>query len=233
MIRAACIIAAKDLRLLAFRGTALVQALLLGLVLIILFSLSLDGHGAADATVAAAMFWLASAFCLVLVFNALFSLEETHQARLGLLLAPAPLQAVWLGKAVAGFVLLLVVQAALAVASVVFLGQSWMAHPALALAAVVLVDAGVAALGVLLGALAQGQATRESLCSIILFPLLVPLFLAGIRVLGVLFRAGLSGAAPVDAMPELVRWLGLAAAFDAVFVAAALVLFPFIYGGDR
>ena len=232
MIRAACLVAVKDLRLVAFRGTALVQALLLGLVLVVLFSLALEGRGQAEPGVAAAMFWLASAFCQILIFNALFALEETGRARLGLLLAPVPRQAVWLGKALAGMGLLLVVQAALAISSVVFLGQSWLASPVTALGVVLLVDAGVTALGVLLGACAQGQATRESLCSILLFPLLVPLFLAGIRVLGILFEQSSAGTVPAGAVAEMMRWLGLAAAFDAIFIAAALVLFPFIYGGE-
>ena len=232
MIRAAWVMALKDLRLVAFRGTAFVQALLLGLVLTVLFSLSLEGRGRAEPGMAAVMFWVSSAFCQVLIFNALFALEEPGKARLGLLLAPVARQAIWLGKALAGMVLLLAVQAALAVSSVVFLGQSWLASPAMAFAVVVLVDGGAVALGVLLGAVAQGQATRESLCSILLFPLQVPLFLAGLRILGVLFGLDAAETVPAGVVTELMRWLGFVAAFDAMFIAAALVLFPFIYGGE-
>ena len=95
----------------------------------------------------------------------------------------------------------------------------------LALLALVLTDIGMASLGSLLGALSQGQAARESLLSIVLFPLIIPILLAGIRVCA----GGFS-----EALPEGVEsWLGIAVAFDAVFLAAGLVLFPFVFSGDE
>ena len=37
-----------------------------------------------------------------------------------------------------------------------------------------------------------------------------------------------------DTVPEGVEsWLGIAVAFDAVFLAAGLVLFPFVFSGDE
>ncbi len=80
-------------------------------------------------------------------------------------------------------------------------------------------------LGSLLGALSQGQSARESLLSIVLFPLLAPLFLAGIRLGAVAFGADV----PVDAH----SWFGMACAFDAIFLAAALVLFPHVYTAEE
>lgn len=223
MLRSAWIIAVKDVTLTAGRGGALVRAVLLGLLLVVLFSFSLDGEPAASPTAAAAVFWLATAFCQTILVTALFELEEKNKTRIGLLLAPVPPQAIWLGKSLAALAPLLVIQAALLAASVVFLGQSWRGDAALALAAIVLVDMGVVSLGALLGSLARGQAARESLCSLIVFPLLIPLFLAGIRILAELYGS------PGDMSP---RWLGIVAAFDAVYMAAALLLFPLLYGGD-
>lgn len=223
MLRAARVIAGKDLLLTAKRGGALVQAILLGLLLVVLFSLSLGGVAEADPVAAAAVFWLASAFCLTILSTALFSLEETHKARLGLLLAPIPAQAVWLGKSMAALCLLLLVQAALLLASAIFLGRHWTGHIPIALAGLALVDLGVVGLSSLLASLARGQAVRESLCSLVVFPLLLPQFLAGVRMLAAAY--GAEGPPPTD-------WLGFAAAFDAIFTATALVLFPMIYGGD-
>ena len=223
--RAALAVTRKDLRLVLVRGAGLSQALLLGLLLVFVFSLaqrtgeSLSGHGAAT------VFWLASAFCQTLAFNMLYGLEESNGARAGLLLMPAPVQAVWIGKAVAGLVIILIAQAVFLPAAVVFLGQSVGGAWPEALAAVLLVDVGMAALGSLLGALSQGQAARESLLSVVLFPLIVPLLLAGIRA----GAGGLGEAAPAEAA----SWIGLAAAFDAVFLAAGLILFPFVFSGDE
>ena len=225
MLRLTLAVARKDLALTLARGSGLIQALLLGLLLLFVFSLSQGIGERMSPQAAAAVFWLSSAFCQVLIFNQLYALEEVNNARLGLLLCPAPIQGVWLGKALAGLLLLLLAQIIFLPASVIFLGQD-IGGPLLpGLAALLLADLGMCALGSLLGALAQGQAARESLLSIVLFPLLTPLLLSGIGV-----GAQTLGAASADGPGG---WLGVACAFDAVFLGAGLLLFSFIYTGDE
>jgi heme exporter protein B len=225
MLRRAGHIAAKDLRLSVGGGQGLVQAVLLGLILIFLFSLSRPTAEQVSPQAAAAIFWLASSFGLVLVFNDLFSIEEGQGCRLGLLSSPVPEHAVWLGKGLAGFVLLLLSQAVFLPAAAVFLGQDLKGDLGVLFVTLIGVDWGLAALGALLGALAQGQGARESLFSVILFPLLLPVLLGGIRI----FAGGFSGEAAMDQA----LWAGIIAAFDAVFTAAGAFLFPFIYTGEE
>ncbi len=224
MLRPTLTLARKDLKLMASGGQGLIQAALLGLLLIFVFSLSRPAGEVVPAQGAAAIFWLASAFGQVLVFNGLYSLEELTGARLGLLLSPAPRHALWLGKALAGFFLLLACQVLFAPAVVVFLGQDILDWPTWGLT-VLVVDWGLVALGSLLGALAQGQAARESLLTVILFPLLLPLLLSAIKLTAGVF----SGQAPEG----YEQWLGMALAFDALFSGAAIFLFPFVYGGEE
>ncbi len=224
MLRLAFAIAKKDLTLTLARGAGLAQALLLGLVLIFVFSLSRQAGEILPAQTAATIFWLASLFTMVLAANALFSLEEESGARSGLILSPSPLAAVWCGKGFAAWLMLAAAQVAFLPAVVVFLGREpsgdamgW----ALGVVAILLTDWGLAAVGALLGALAQGQSGRESLLSLILFPLVVPVLLAGIR----LTTGFLSGAPPVG----YEAWLGLALGFSALYSALALLLFPILY----
>lgn len=233
MISFALTVARKDLLLTFTRGSGLVQGLLLGLLLLFVFSLSQGVGERMSPQGAGAVFWLGSAFCQVLIFNTLYALEEANGARLGLLLAPAPIQAVWLGKALAGLLLLLVAQMFFLPAAVVFLSQEIGALWPVGLGTLLLVDVGMCALGSLLGALSQGGAARESLLSIVLFPLLVPLLLAGVRLTALgLLPADAPAGALAFARESAGSWLGLAAAFDALFLAAGLVLFPYVYSGE-
>ncbi len=225
MLRRAGHIAAKDLRLSVGGGQGLVQAVLLGLLLIFLFSLSRPTGELVSAQAAAAIFWLASAFGLVLVFNDLFSLEEVQGCRLGLLSSPVPEHSVWLGKGLAGFALLLLSQAVFLPAAAVFLGQDVKGPWGVLIIALIGVDWGLAALGALLGALAQGQGARESLFSVILFPLLLPVLLGGIRIFAGVFSGDLAS--------DQGLWAGIIAAFAAVFTAAGAFLFPFLYTGEE
>ena len=225
MLKCALAVCSKDLKLTLTRGAGLVQALLLGLLLVFLFSLSLNAGDRLSPQAASAMFWLASAFCQVLIFNMLYAVEESAQARLGLLLLPAPVQAVWLGKALAGILLMMAAQCVFIPAVFVFLGQYLGEAWPLALAGIALGNVGMAASGSLLGALSVGQAGRESLLSIVLFPLLVPLLLAGVRLVSM-------GIDPEPMLDDALRWAGLASAFDGLFLAAGLLLFPYVYSGE-
>lgn len=225
MLSQALRIALKDCRLVLVRGGGLVQALLLGLVLIFVFSLAQTPGETTGPRTAAVIFWLASAFCQVLIFTMLYALEETNQCRTGLLLCPAPVQAVWLGKALAGGLILLAAQALLLPALIIFLAQNLGPLALAGWGMLVLADVGMAALGSLLGALSQGQSARESLLSLILFPLLVPLLLAGIQVSAL----ALTPAPTALDSACLSSWFGLAAAFDAIFCGVGLCLFPFLF----
>lgn len=225
MLKRSAAMAAKDLKLSVSGGQGLVQAVLLGLLLIFLFSLSKPVGGVISAQAAGAIFWLASAFGLVLVFNDLFAIEEANGARVGILSSPAPVHAVWIGKGVAGLCLLLVSQLVFLPATVAFLGQTvhgpwWLLCVTLAGA-----DIGLVIIGALLGALSQGQAARESLLSVIVFPLLLPVLLSGITLFAMCFSP--------DPVGEPGSWLGLILAFDALFAGAGLFLFPFVYSGEE
>lgn len=215
------VLAAKDLKLMLGLGLGLIQTVLLGLLIIFLFSLSLPIGETMTGQAAAALFWLASVFGLVLLFNSLYHLEEPNNVRLGLLLAPVSPLSVFAGKALAGALLLLLAQMLFVVGLVVFLGQSLHGQWLWGLGLVLGVDIGLVVLGSLLGALSQGQAARESLLSVILFSLLVPLLLGGVRLGGAL----LSGENPADES----QWLVLITAFDALFCAVALILFPLVF----
>lgn len=225
MLRFALLIFAKDLRLTLLRGRGLAQALLLGLLLIFIFSLSKNPGEYAQPREAAAIFWLSSLFCQTLVFNLIYALEEENDARQGLLLSPFPIQGIWLGKALSAFVILLVAQLVFFPAIVVFLAQTPGGPIGVGVAALLSADAGICALGSLLGAIGQGLGGREALLSIILFPLLIPLLLAAISLDALVLGAPDTG--------DTGTWLGMACAFDAVFIACGLLLFGFLYKGDE
>lgn len=224
MLRLAFALFRKDFFLLMVRGSALAQALLLGLLLVFIFSLAQGAGDKVPPETAGAIFWLSSAFCVVLIFNQLFALEEINGSRFGLLMSPAPIQGVWLGKAMCGLLLLLILQLVFLPAVMVFLNQSFQGMIFQALFGTMLVDIGMCTLGALLGALAQGHGSHESMLSIIIFPLLMPLLLAGISI-----YSQILGAVPNTGSSA---WIGMAAAFDAVFIGVSLVLFCFIYARE-
>ncbi len=214
----------KDITLFFLRGGGFGQAILLGLLLIFVFSLSQTIGEQVSARALATLFWLASTFSMVLIFNSLHSLEEHNNAKTGLYLISSSLHTVWFAKAISGFFFMIISQIFFFFALVVFCNA--LLHNTIfeLLTNLLVIDIGMIACGALLGALALGQAGKESLLSIVLFPLLTPLLLAGIEVFSALFTQA-------ERVPS--SWVIIALAFDALFIALALILFPFIYNVDE
>lgn len=229
MIQTALLLAKKDLTIILSRSAGLCQALLLGLLLIFLFSLSLQTGEVLSPHSASTMFWLASIFCQVLIFQMLYAIEEQNGAKAGLQTLPCPLQTIWLGKFAAGIFLLFASQLIFIPAVFVFLAQHLGTHYFYALLGIFLTDVGICTCGSLLGALCVGQSGKESLLSIILFPLLIPLLLSAIS----LSSVGLLDLQNsfVD-ITQIYQWLGIALAFDCIFSAVSLILFPYLYHGE-
>ena len=222
MLKFALLIATKDLRI-AFRNFgALLQAVLLGLTLIFIFSLSQEAGQIPTGREAASFFWLASVFCQILIFNQLYSIEEINDCKAGLAVCRQPVEGIWLGKMLAAFPPLLLAQAVFMPGVVVFLNQNLTENAGLGLLGLFLTDIGLCSLGSILGAIGQGQGARDALLSVILFPLLTPLLLAGTSI-----GAQCFGADTADAG----LWLGVAGSFDSIFLASGLVLFGFLYKG--
>lgn len=224
MIASSLAIARKDLRLAFAGGRGPVQAILLGLLLVFLFSLSAAPGERFSAQQAMAIFWLCSSFAAVLVFSMLFRFEEENDTATALLLSPLPIQGLWLGKTLAGMALLVLCQAFFFLAALIFLGLDPVGDALSLLAMMLAVDAGLCVLGGLVGAMGHGQGAKDALLTIIVFPLQVPLLLGGIRMGTALMQGGTLG--------EVGDWLGLVLAFDAVFAGAALFLFPHVFRGE-
>lgn len=224
MLNFALAVAAKDLRIVFAGPGVLLQGLLLGLLIIFLFSLSKGAGEITSAREAATIFWLASVFFQLIAFSQLYAIEETNLGRQALALAPAPVQGVWLGKACAGILLLLCAQAVFLPGSIIFLGQNIAGPLWPGAMAVCMGDIGIGAAGSLLGAAAQGQGGRESLLGIILLPLLAPLLLAAISLGSISLSAENTIAAD--------GWPGVGFAFDAIFIGCGFALFGFLYRGN-
>ena len=224
MFRVMLAIVRKDLTLLGLRGGAFIQAILLGLILIFVFSLAKEVGQTISAQHAASVFWLSSLFGQILLFNQLYALEEVQGQRLALLTMDVPCQTIYLAKALAAFLLLCLAQAIFWPAGLIFLGQELPQNLLGSFLGIISVDLGICALGSILGALSRGQAVRESLLTILLFPLLMPQLLAAIS---------LHTQTQTGDWLASSHWFYLTFAYDAIFLSAGLLLFPFIYTGDE
>ena len=205
----------KDIVLEARSRELVVSVAVFGLLLVVIFNFALRPTPGQAAALASGILWVAFAFAATLAMNRGFIRELEAGALEGLLVSPVSRDAIFLAKAAAGFIFMLLVEAALLPAYAALLGFSALSWPLAA--AILLATLGFAVIGTLFSALAAQTRSREILLPVLFFPVITPVIIAAVGA----SHTALSG----ESSSGLVRWLGLMAVFDAVF----LVICPWIF----
>ena len=185
---------------------------------IMVFAFALVQEGRAPDDGAAGILWIAIAFAGTLALGRTFERERQSETLRALLLAPTPRPAIYVGKLL-GIIALLTGAEMILLPLVAFLFQARLfAHP-LWLAAILLTGTtGFTAVGTLFAAMLVRTRSRDVLLPVLLYPITVPVIIAGVRATAALLQPELDVA--------MVRfWLSLLVAFDAVFVTLALWTF--------
>ena len=221
MIRAARTILRKDL-LLELRTKEAVPAMTLFTITVyVLFHFGLD-RNSLDGDLASGVLWVTLLLAAVIGVTRLFAAEREQGGIDALLLAPVDRTALFVAKASALFLFLVVVElVALPAYDLMLLGPGLGGTlPELPLI-LLLGNIGIAAVGALVAALAAETRTRELIVPLMLLPLLVPLLISCAQATEPLMRS--------DQGPEdLGRWLGLLTLYDVVFVLVSVAVFDFL-----
>jgi heme exporter protein B len=222
MRRAVGALLRKELRL-ELRAPQSVPAMaLFSVTTLVLFHFALQ-RGEVDGDLAAGVLCVTLLFAAMLGVSRLFVADREEGGLDGFLLAPVDRTALLVAKAVALGAFLVAVELVLVPAFVfLLLGPALDAAAFARLALVLLlVDAGVAVVGTLVGAIAVQTRARDLLVPLLALPLLMPVVIALAKATTPLFLAAGAGSLPV-------RWLGILALYDLVFGLLAYGLFDFL-----
>jgi heme exporter protein B len=206
MLADALLVAGKDLRIEWRSRVTLSQVVPFALLVLVLFGFALDANRPVLDAATGGLFWITVLFAGLMSVQRSTAIETTDGARRALLLAGVEPAAVFLGKAVAVAVQLVVVEVVLVAGVIVLFDASVESVPLLA-ATCVVATVGIAATGTLLGVLVAGVRARETVLPILLLPVLAPVLIGATRA----FDDAL-GTVAVDGW----AWLGLLAGFGAI-----------------
>jgi heme exporter protein B len=227
MLRDARLIAAKDLRIEMVSKVLTTQVVPFGLLVLILFGFAIDpdlqavGRGvegnsrAVLETVAPGLFWMAVLFSALLAIGRSFAVESVDGNLDALRLAGLDPSGIFLGKAAAVLLQLIVLEIILGIGALAIYGAP-VGHPLLLGATVVVGTVAIAAAGTLYAALAAGLRVRDTLVPLLLLPVLAPVLLGATISTG----AALFGPAS-DGWP----WCAALAAFAVLYAAAGILTF--------
>ena len=186
----------------------------------ILFNFAIDRSAVSMQEIAAGLIWMTVVFGGMLGLGRTFQMEEEDGAFQGILLAPIPRDAVYLGKVMANFILLTVVVALVFVVFGIFFDLRFGSEPLVLTTVMLLGVLGFAAIGTLFSAISHRTTMGETLLPILVFPLLVPVVIFGVTATARLFVGR-----PVAEVSGNVRML---AAYAIVGLVSGVVLFRFV-----
>jgi heme exporter protein B len=188
------------------------------LVVVVLYFAAPPGAGEEARAHVPGLLWVAYLFAGVLGLNRAFATELENEALSLLALAPVDRGWIFLGKALASWLLLVLVQAVTAVAFALAFGLDlWPVAGRLAGVAA-LGAAGVCSVGTLFSAIAVRTQYREVMLPLLLLPLLVPVLLGAVRATNGLL---LEGTLPWPALQLLL-------VADGVFAIVSFLTFEYV-----
>ncbi|TAK54298.1 MAG: cytochrome C biogenesis protein, partial [Dehalococcoidia bacterium] len=218
LLRTVLTIARKDLVIEARSRELAYTTLFFAISVVLVFSFSFVVEGVALTDAAAGILWVAIAFAGTLALGRTFERERQADTLKALLLSPVERPAIYLGKLV-GLLLLMTVVEALIVPVVGLLFQAPIGRaPWLLVGLLAAGTVGFAAVGTLFAAMLIRAHSRDVLLPVVLYPITVPLVIAGVRGTAAIFAAE-----PNLAMAQ--AWLSMLVFFDAVFLTLALWVF--------
>ena len=219
-------IAGKDLAIEWRSREILATSGFLAVVVVLVFSFAFVVGGVAPPpTVVAGILWVAILISGVVGLGRTFDRERDGDAIRALLLSPVPRTAIYAGKLLATIALMLSVEIAVLVLVTVFFNARIGAHAAQIAALLLLGTVGFATVGSVFSAALLRAKSRDVLLSTLLYPIVVPLLIAGAR----------GTANLLDFTPDLdaaTFWTEFMAAVDVIFLVVGVWAFEPIVSGD-
>lgn len=212
-------IAWKDLRTELRSREIFTTMLAFSALAVVVMGLAFDLRVPKSEMVAPGVLWVVVLFTGVLGLNRSFGAEVDRGSLSALLLAPVDRSAIYFGKLLANLVFILVTEMLLLpVILIIFDVNLFLPQILLGL---LLGTIGYVSVGTLFAALSASSRTRESLLPVLLLPVMIPVFVAGV---------GLT-ANVIDArnLSSLGRWFSLLIAYDLIFITLSFLLFDLIW----
>jgi heme exporter protein B len=215
--RLALVVMMKDLRAEIRTKEAINASLAFSLVILVLFSFAFDLESDTTKALSGGLLWIVFAFAGALVLNRSFARELPNDCLDALIAAPVSGAALFLGKALANYVLVLAMELVSLVIFGVFYNVRWTARFPELMMVLALGTWAITIIGTVFSALTVNIRLREVMLPMLTYPILMPALMAAMQL-----TVPLISGNPIP--PELVRWLRMLIGFDVIYTAVSLYL---------
>jgi heme exporter protein B len=216
-VRQVFVIMAKDLRAELRTKEAVNASLSFALVVLLLFSFAFDPSEETTREISGGLLWIVFAFAGTLLLNRSFARELNNDCLDALISAPISGAALFLGKALANYVLVLAVELIALPLFGVFYNVRWTSQFWQLMMVIFLATWGMTVTGTIFSALTVNIRLREVMLPILNFPILIPALLGAMQL-----TSSLVAGNPITAAND--SWLKMLIGFDVMYTAVSLAL---------
>ncbi|MBS1875831.1 MAG: heme exporter protein CcmB [Acidobacteria bacterium] len=216
-LRAVATIALKDLRS-EFRSKEAINASLsFAMVVLLLLSFAFDPSSEQAREFSGGLLWLVFAFAGTLILNRSFARELGNDCLDALLASPLPSWALYVGKCISNWLLLMALELACLPVFGIFYSIDWTVRFDGLLLVIGLATWALTVIGTMFSALTVNLRLRELMLPILVYPMMIPALLGAIQL-----TTDLLAGRPLSA--DNMLWLRLLVGFDVIYTALAVAL---------
>lgn len=217
----------KDLRLEWRSRDAINGVLFFALLVVVVFGLAFDptGYPATTRQISGGILWVAILFASITAFNQSWSREQRNQVLEAQRMAPSPPSALFVGKAIANMLFVLIVEIVLAPIFIVFFNLHALGNLGLLLLILPLGTWALVVNGTFFAALGLRARNRELLLPLLLLPISLPALLAMVL--------ATTGVLTGDLDPiQINTWIKQLFCYDVIFTTICILLFQTVINAE-
>lgn len=216
-VRHTLIIAWKDLRS-EIRSKETVNASIsFSIVILLLFSFAFDPTSEQTLEMAGGLLWIVFAFAGALIVNRSFARDQQNDCLDALIASPVSGPALFLGKALANYVMLLAIEWVSLPIFGLFYNITWTRQIGQLTLVVFLATWGLTVVGTMFSALTVNLRLREIMLPMLVYPIMIPCLLGAIQL-----STALVAGKPIEG--DMFLWVRLLIGFDVIYTALGLAL---------
>ncbi|MEH7084724.1 heme exporter protein CcmB [Neobacillus drentensis] len=221
LLRTALLLAKKDLYSeLKTKQIMVTQIIFAGLVIVV-FSFAFDPANNTTKAVIPGVIWVIIVFAGILGLNRSFISEQRNDTMQGLLVAPMEAASIYLGKFLANFTMMLIVElVSIPFLFLLFDFKFYGSIPYFILV-VFLGSFGFISIGTFLAALAANSKSSEMLLPLLLFPITTPILIGVVQATRIILTN-------MEKFSSAVAWIQLVTAYDVIFFVVCFILIDYV-----
>ncbi len=210
----------KDLKIEFRTKETLNSMFVFGLLVIIVFNFAFDLTRIETLEIASGILWIAFTFSGILGLNRSFSFEKENSAIEGIILAPVDRSAIYLGKLMSNFFLMLLFEIVLLPFFIIFFNLRIFSDLPVLFLVMILGTLGFVTVGTIFSAVSANTRMREIMLPVLLFPVSVPVIIGAVESTSFILLG--------NNQELLWSWIQRLVGIDVIYFIASFLLFEYV-----